>query len=245
MQLQLIQDTTQSYLATILDAESISWANALHYADNIEHEIDNKEVYQNVLGINTREFFKLLGNKATMYRLAIKAVWWHRLVCTDKNLTWFQQKDMAEKGFFTHFGFLEYSRRQHKYILNQGRLAQARIQWALVKKKYPSCKKNELNNYALKFEEAVDAEQSELLRDRIEELERNLEDATNGSLIYYGIACNNKDIPPDYLELYCMGRKSSMNALQFKEFVNLMFLKGKYAACNYLTKFQLYEEYQH
>ena len=89
------------------------------------------------------------------------------------------------------------------------------------------------------FIESSDNPYSRSLEQKIEWLEKDLQNAQKGILSFTGITAKNQEIPVKYVELYCLALRTNMSALQLKYLADTMFLEGFYPACRYVDKFEL------
>lgn len=236
-QLSLLQveKTSMQVFYDALLAEH-SWNNLVFCANEIEQEVNNLAVYQELGYSSFKEFLESLGKIKGDYVYAIKLVWWHRLVWTDKQLNWLKRDQFKQSKFVIKFPFISINKKTGNLMLRQTHLQKAKSSWQLAKSQYGD---NISFTNIETFIEGATNPYTEALEKRIEWLEKDLAAAHQGILSFSGYKANNKEMPPRYAEIYALALRSNMSALQLKYFADILILEGFYQACQYLDQFEV------
>ena len=236
LQLSLLQPETtlNAFYESLLKEHS--WGNLISCANEIEKEINNIAIYQELGYPSFKEFLESLGKIKGDYVYAIKLIWWHRLVWTDKDINWLKRDQFKQSKFVLKFPFIAINKKTGNLMLRQNQLQKANSSWQLAKSQYGS---NIRFSEMEAFIEGSANPYTEALEKKIEWLEKDLVAARQGVLSFSGYKAKNKDIPERYAELYCLALRSNMSALQIKYFADILILEGYYQACRYLDQFEV------
>ena len=232
--LQVEKTSMQIFYDALLTEHS--WNNLLYCANEIEQEVNNLAVYQELGYSSFKEFLESLGKIKGDYVYAIKLVWWHRLVWTDKELNWLKRDQFKQSKFVIKFPFISINKKTGNLMLRQNHLQKAKSSWQLAKSQYGD---NISFTNIETFIEGASNPYTDALEKKIEWLEKDLAAAHQGILSFAGYKANNKEMPPRYAEIYAIALRSNMSALQLKYFADILILEGFYQACQYLDQFEV------
>ena len=213
-----------------------SWSNLISCANEIEQEVNNLAIYQELGYSSFKEFLEFLGKIKGDYVYAIKLVWWHRLIWTNKDLTWLKRDQFKQSKFVMKFPFITINKKTGTLMVRQNQLQKAKSNWQLVLSQYGDhVRFGEMET----FIEGSTNPYTEALEQKINLLEKDLAAARQGVLSFSGYKANNLEMPPRYAEIYALALRSNMSALQIKYFADILILEGYYPACRYLDQFEL------
>jgi hypothetical protein len=236
LQLSLLQPETtlKSFHESLLKEHS--WNNLISCANKIEKEINNIAIYQELGYPSFKEFLESLGKIKGDYVYAVKLIWWHRLVWTDKDIDWLKRDQFKQSKFVLKFPFIAINKKTGNLMLRQSQLQKACSTWQLARSRYgDNVSFWEIEN----FVEGSTNPYTEALEKRIEWLEKDLVSARQGILSFAGYKAKNNEIPARYAEIYCLALRSNMSALQIKYFADILILESYYQACRYLDQFEV------
>lgn len=213
-----------------------SWSNLISCANEIEQEVNNLAIYQELGYSSFKEFLEFLGKIKGDYVYAIKLVWWHRLIWTNKDLTWLKRDQFKQSKFVMKFPFITINKKTGNLMIRQNQLQKAKSSWQLVLSQYGDhVRFGEMET----FIEGSTNPYTEALEQKINLLEKDLAAARQGVLSFSGYKANNLEMPPRYAEIYALALRSNMSALQIKYFADILILEGYYPACRYLDQFEI------
>ena len=213
-----------------------SWSNLISCANEIEQEVNNLAIYQELGYSSFKEFLEFLGKIKGDYVYAIKLVWWHRLIWTNKDLTWLKRDQFKQSKFVMKFPFITINKKTGNLMIRQNQLQKAKSSWQLVLSQYGDHVRFEEMET---FIEGSTNPYTEALEQKINLLEKDLAAARQGVLSFSGYKANNLEMPPRYAEIYALALRSNMSALQIKYFADILILEGYYPACRYLDQFEI------
>ena len=232
--LQLEKTSVQIFHDALLNEHS--WSNLIFCANEIEQEVNNLAIYQELGYSSFKEFLESLGKIKNDYVYAIKLVWWHRMVWTDKDLNWLKRDQFKQSKFVIKFPFISINKKTGNLMIRQNQLQKAKSSWQLAKSQYgDNIRFADMET----FIEGSSNPYTEALERRIDFLEKDLAAARQGVLAFSGYKANNLEMPPRYAEIYALALHSNMSALQLKIFTDILILEGYYPACRYLDQFEV------
>ena len=242
LQLSLVNlDSEQLDIETAyktLHSSKLSFKGILASAMVIEQEIDNRAIYQQLGFADIKKFLESIPEARAEYLVAIKMIWWQKLIWTDRPVGWLRKEDFKASQFITKYNFIRFDKRTQALILHRAKKKISKTNWELllqVRGQDSQFKDME----AFVSSDDKNSEHIEALEAKIAQLEDDLERVKDGIISHLGIPAKNNEIPLRYSELYCMAIRTSMSALQLKYFVDTMLLEGYYPACRYLDQFEI------
>jgi hypothetical protein len=232
--LQIEKTSMQVFHDALLSEHS--WSNLIFCANELEQEVNNLAIYQELGYSSFKDFLESLGKIKNDYVYAIKLVWWHRMVWTDKALTWLKRDQFKQSKFVIKFPFISINKKTGNLMVRQTQLQKAKSSWQLAKSQYGD---NICFADIETFIEGSSNPYTEALERRIDFLEKDLAAARQGVLTFSGYKANNLEIPPRYAEIYTLALHSDMSAMQLKIFTDILLLEGYYPACRHLDQFEI------
>lgn len=190
---------------------------------------------------SSEDFFDTLPN-ANYYINATKAVWWQRLVFTDRPLGYLSYEDLKLNPFLRIFSIGTFGKKSKRFKVSKTQVPIAKYHYEQVKERTttkPSTKA--LGNYAQEYRNLKINKEIELLQGKLAKLHWELHDARQRVFSYYGHQSSNLEINPKYIELFALAKQLQLTTIQHSVFTDILMFQGFYPACRYLDKFGLDE----
>jgi hypothetical protein len=221
-----------------LHSSKLSFKGILASAMVIEQELDNRAIYQQLGFANIKEFLGSIPDARAEYLVAIKMIWWQKLIWGDRPVGWLRKEDFKASQFITKYNFIRFDKRTQALILHRTKRKVAKINWELLLQvRGQDSQFKDMERFVSSDDK--NSEHIEALEAKIAQLEDDLERAKDGIISHLGIPAENSEIPLKYSELYCLAVRTSMSGIQYQCFVDKMLLEGYYPACRYLDQFEI------
>jgi hypothetical protein len=221
-----------------LHSHSLTFKVILASALVIEQELDNRAIYQELGFVDIKKFLESIPAARGQYVVAMKMIWWQRLIWNDRPIDWLTPEQFKTSNFIIRYSFIDFNKTTLALTLHKQKKHAAKITWQLITSKYG----NDCSLFDIQRFLAYDGSCNEhiaALEAKVSQLTNDLELAKKGVISHHGKIAKNREVPLDYSELYCLALETDMTGIQLKCFFDYLILSGYKEAKSYVEQFTI------